>query len=61
MDHTVLEDPEVTMDLEDPKDPVAPVFKNLYVKCLIFLAKDDEDVGNHPLYSNDWMSLQGIA
>ena len=41
--------------------PVAPVFMNLHVKCLIFLAKDDEDMESHPLHSNHWMNSQSIA
>ena len=36
--------------------PVASVFMNLHVKCLIFSAKDDEDMGSHPLHGNGWMT-----
>ena len=39
---------------------MAPVFMNLHVKCLLFLAKND-DAENHLLCCNDWMNSQDIV
>ena len=45
----------------EPKGSLAPLFMNLYVKCLIFSAKDYEDSESHLLCNDDWMNSPGIV
>ena len=64
MDHIDSRDPVVMNDMWNPKGPMGPVvsvFVNLYVKCPIFSAKDNQDAHSHLLHSNDWMNSKGIT
>ena len=45
---------------QGPMGPVVSVFMNVNVKCLILLAKDDEDAESHLLHSNDWTNSEDV-